>query len=431
MGKSSGTLVKWREYFLTANTDIFDIIERAIMVAAIDCPTEFKLRRDRIAELLFTCKITKCFGCDKLELAVPNDGVHGKEEEEEKDKFDSGFHRETEIDADRNNGSKGSFNGIDHHIKGEEMEVNLHQQGSSYSYGDAEALTDEIEEESQMFAEVMRIKEILDNGEDESDAVLYDSLRRLQLMLLSVEVLKATEIGKSVNALRRHGSKQIRQLAKTLVDGWVVMVDEWMSAAATVVNEGTPESMKKSDLVDEEEGLPSPPLDEGFLFTTQSIPMELSQLFDGMDDDGNPQNSGEFNKNRDKGKKSSMDNQNVPKQKQKVHGEGVTPPKDWKSEQLKKQQPGLKKQEAVVKQQAAYPKTSKPSSGGVGPGRPTKPVVGLSQSKPQQNSDKLTTQKREVPQQNKMRSSDEAAVLLKLEASKRKLQERYREAQNG
>lgn len=36
--------------------------------------------------------------------------------------------------------------------------------------------------------------------------------------------------------------------------------------------------MKKSDLVDEEDGLPSPPLDEGFLFATQNISMELSQV---------------------------------------------------------------------------------------------------------------------------------------------------------
>lgn len=171
MGKSSGTLVKWREYFLTANTDIFDIIERAITVAAIDCPKKFKLRRDRIAELLFTCKITKCFGCDKLELAVPNDGGHGEEEdEEEKEKCSSDFDREIEVEAGRSKESKVTCNGDDHHLvdgDGGEMEVNPHHQVSSYSYGEAEALTDEIEEESQMFGEVMRIKEILENREEE------------------------------------------------------------------------------------------------------------------------------------------------------------------------------------------------------------------------------------------------------------------------
>ncbi|GER52804.1 transcription elongation factor A protein 2 [Striga asiatica] len=40
---------------------------------------------------------------------------------------------------------------------------------------------------------------------DLSDEVLFDSLRRLQLMHLFVETLKATEIGKSVNALHDAG----------------------------------------------------------------------------------------------------------------------------------------------------------------------------------------------------------------------------------
>lgn len=167
MAESSGSLDKWRDYFLTLNSDIFDIIERAIMVAAIDSPKEFKLRRDRIAEMLFTCKVTKCFGCDKLELAVPNDGCDG-EEEEEKQKFRSEFDRGTESE-DRSKESKVNCNGDDHRSDGDagEMGMNLNHQVSHYSYGEAEALTDEMEEESQNFGEVMRIREILENSKDE------------------------------------------------------------------------------------------------------------------------------------------------------------------------------------------------------------------------------------------------------------------------
>ncbi|KAL3534709.1 hypothetical protein ACH5RR_003170 [Cinchona calisaya] len=430
MGKTSGLLDEWREYFLSANSDIFGIIERAITIAAIDSPKEFKSRRDRIAEMLFTCKVTKCFGCDKLELAVPNGGCDKvkEEEEEEKDKYDSESDRGIKVEeVGRCKESKENCNGIDNHgdCDAVVMERNLNHQVSSYSYGEAEALTDEIEEESQNLGEVMRIKEILENGEDEPDSVLFDSLRRLQIMVLSVEVLKATEIGKSVNALRRHGSKQIRLLAKSLVDGWVVMVDDWMNATAAIAHEGTPESMKKSDLVDEEEGLPSPPLDEGFLFATQNISMELSQFFDGMDDDGNPRNSGEFNKNRDNGRKPSLEKQNVPKRKQQIHDGLSSPLKDWKGEQLMKR-------EAVMKKQAAVAKPIKPSFWESGPGRPAKPSVDQYQMKSQQNSDKGTIQKRELhSQHNKLRCSDETDVQLKLEASKRKLQERYQEAENA
>jgi hypothetical protein len=42
-------------------------------------------------------------------------------------------------------------------------------------------------------------------------------------------------------------------------------------------DEGTPDSVNPS-VVDEEEGLPSPPLDEGAFFATQPTSMELSQV---------------------------------------------------------------------------------------------------------------------------------------------------------
>ncbi|CAH8375870.1 unnamed protein product [Eruca vesicaria subsp. sativa] len=41
------------------------------MVAAADCPNKFKSRRDKIAELLFSCKVNRCTSCDHLELSVP------------------------------------------------------------------------------------------------------------------------------------------------------------------------------------------------------------------------------------------------------------------------------------------------------------------------------------------------------------------------
>ena len=44
--------------------------------------------------------------------------------------------------------------------------------------------------------------------------------------------------------------------------------------------EGTPDSVNPSVVDDdEEEGLPSPPLDEGAFFVTQAGSMELSQVF--------------------------------------------------------------------------------------------------------------------------------------------------------
>ncbi|XWS65302.1 hypothetical protein CRYUN_Cryun05aG0081300 [Craigia yunnanensis] len=270
-------LEQWRDYFRTANSDIFDIIDHAIKVAALDCPKEFRLRRGQIAEKLFTCKFTRCSGCDRVELVLPeyeDDNGRGcqasfKRETDEEDGcefFEAGGSKESKANSSRD-------------------DPLMNQIASNYSYGEAEALTDEIEEESMIVGEVFRIKEVLHNSQDEPDSVLFESLRKLQLMALTVDILKATGIGKAVNRVRKHSSKQIGHLAQTLIDGWKELMDEWVSATKAIA-EGTPESVNPS-VVDEEEveekeeeGLPSPPLDVGAFFATQPTSMELSQIPD-------------------------------------------------------------------------------------------------------------------------------------------------------
>ncbi|XP_073285081.1 probable mediator of RNA polymerase II transcription subunit 26b isoform X1 [Primulina huaijiensis] len=394
MANSSVILDKWREYFRRANCDIFSIIEQAIMVAASDCPYDFKLNRDRIAEMLFTCKVTKCFGCDKIELAVPN--VKGAE--------NSGDKRKSLIEAGGSKDSKESKvnSCVDHR---EIIEMNANQV-SNYSYGEAEALNDEIDEESQLYEEVMRMKEILENNEEESDLLLFDSLRRLQLLPLSVEILKATEVGKCVNALRKHRSKEIRILARTLVGDWTVMVDAWFSSAEAIAGaEVATESVKTSVVEEEEEGLPSPPLDEGAFFATPSS-MELSQFFDGMDDDGNPRNSETFNKNRQNGRRPRLEKPGIPMFKLLNLDDSRAAAKDRKDEKTRNQEPKLIKQ----------------------PNRPGSTESGLGRTKP----DKDEIQKKPMQPQQKMKLSDnEDSIQMKLEVTKRKLHEGYQAAENA
>ncbi|GER51918.1 transcription elongation factor family protein [Striga asiatica] len=200
MAKStSASLDKWREYFRTASSDIFDIIEKAIMVAASDCPYDFKLKRDRIAEVLFACKITRCFGCEKLELAVPGGGECPEKSE---DKYKSGIEaggskdtKESKVNSsNRDCDDDDDDDDNDDDNNREVMEMNVNQVRDD-SYGDVEALNDEIEEESQFYGEALRIKEVLDNYKDE-----------------------ATEIGKSVNILRKHSSTEIKNLARSLIE---------------------------------------------------------------------------------------------------------------------------------------------------------------------------------------------------------------------
>lgn len=424
VSKSAARMDYWREYFGSANANIFEIIEGAIMMAASDYPKEFRIRRDGIAQTLFSCRLIKCSGCDKEELAFPvddDDDDPGNDDDDEGVKYKN---KSTDVDG---NWSKESSKVIncsrndddddeeeeedddDHH----DVEVNgSNHHVSNYSYGDAEALTDEIEEESQMFDEVMRIKEIVDNSPDESTFDLCNSLRKLQLMNLSVETLKATEIGKSVNVLRKHASKDVRQIAKMLIEVWKEMVDEWVNATTKLpVSEATPDSMNPS-VLDEEDGLPSPPLDDLAFLNPHSMSLELSQFFDGMDDYGNPRKSGELNKNRDNNRKPSDEKQNITnlKQQKPLNGPTMTRKEDRDS--------NVMKQPTVVK-----------------PTRP--PVANLApQMKPNdrklQNPQKPTLPKRPVAsQQRKPWRSDEESVQDKLEETKRKLQERYQQAENA
>ncbi|XP_043705437.1 probable mediator of RNA polymerase II transcription subunit 26a [Telopea speciosissima] len=61
------SLDHWRKFFETADTNIFDIIEQAIRVAATDHPEEFKCRRDSFAEHLLSFKLRRCSGSKKGE----------------------------------------------------------------------------------------------------------------------------------------------------------------------------------------------------------------------------------------------------------------------------------------------------------------------------------------------------------------------------
>lgn len=71
--KPSASLDTWRDYFRRGDSDIFGIIEHAIMVAAADSPEEFKSRREAITELLFSRQVSRCIGCDQPDLSKAGD----------------------------------------------------------------------------------------------------------------------------------------------------------------------------------------------------------------------------------------------------------------------------------------------------------------------------------------------------------------------
>uniref|UniRef100_A0A0D9ZBI2 TFIIS N-terminal domain-containing protein n=1 Tax=Oryza glumipatula TaxID=40148 RepID=A0A0D9ZBI2_9ORYZ len=72
--------------------------------------------------------------------------------------------------------------------------------------------------EDPVAAETECIKAVLLNDQEKLEAMLFELLRRLQQLELTVDTLTVTEIGKAVSSYRKHNSKQIRHLVQLLIE---------------------------------------------------------------------------------------------------------------------------------------------------------------------------------------------------------------------
>ncbi|XP_074590711.1 putative mediator of RNA polymerase II transcription subunit 26b [Curcuma longa] len=409
MASSSGSVGYWRKFFRSADSDIFDVIEQAIVVAASDYPEELRSRRDRIVEKFFTALLPRCFACDRVE-------PQGAEAEEGR----GSVKRVVAVEKDSKVDSCNDDPDFSHRLV------------SNYTFDEAEALTEEIEEEGQTLEEVRRIKELLSNHQDESDNILFESLRRLQLMELTVDVLKVTEIGRAVNLLRKHDSKQIRHIVRTLIDGWKVLVDEWVSATAAIA-ENSVHSLPSGEF--EEEGLPSPPLDEGALFAAQTTSIPLSAFFDGMDDDGNLRNSRDFDRKWETGRNQKEDRKQWT-EKQSVHDDKVAMMRqEAPMLAISEEKLHMRKYENDMKQSKPQTISIGKSNSESGPGRPTRytseqQICTEMKTKRQQDTATIQRKMPTIPHE-KSKCSEEAFARAKLEAAKRKLHEGYQQAENA
>jgi hypothetical protein len=132
VGLKMESLKKWRKFFSSAGTDICDVIEYAILVAASDCPNEFRRKRDRIAQKLYASTFAI------VSLPEPHDKII-----DDQDAGIKGFH---DKDNEKLNSSIGETDG---------------NRLGNYRCDEAKSLTEEIGEESQVLREVFRIIDIL------------------------------------------------------------------------------------------------------------------------------------------------------------------------------------------------------------------------------------------------------------------------------
>nr|GEY41617.1 transcription elongation factor, TFIIS/CRSP70 [Tanacetum cinerariifolium] len=86
-----------------------------------------------------------------------------------------------------------------------------------------------VNKEDNELAEVLRIKGVLEKGPYVLSP-LHQTLNNLFEvdMRLSYKTLEATKIGITVNALKKHESKVVKQTAKVMIRDWKRMVDEYL-----------------------------------------------------------------------------------------------------------------------------------------------------------------------------------------------------------
>ncbi|KAL3686199.1 hypothetical protein R1sor_004221 [Riccia sorocarpa] len=270
---------KWRNFFESSGQDIWTVIDKAIGVAAADFPQELRLRRDGLTERMYTAHLlhlqdheedVQPRGSDKTNATS---GVYHRDEELEEENDDEPQQQRHRRDSD--DAARGMIRDRD--------------RLDDVRDTDLLAALDEWDQEGMYVKEIMNIKEsIRDIDQPESD--IMEQLNKLEDLNLSVELLQRTEIGKEVNVLRKHSSRRVRAFAKKIVRSWKDLVDEWVRTC----QQPNPTAIgnDQSGVAEEEEGLPSPPLDEGALLAARTASLEMSQFFDFMDDDLSAAGSG-------------------------------------------------------------------------------------------------------------------------------------------
>ncbi|TVU46910.1 hypothetical protein EJB05_06483 [Eragrostis curvula] len=396
----------WRGFFSGARASIFDTIDAAIRVAAADHPDGLRARRDAIAERLYTALVS-------LPPGLPATGPPPQ-------------HQLLTEGA-------GSVPSLCSSDRAEVVTDDGGGAAARRNYSD-----------DPVVAEAFRVKAALSSSQEKSEAELLELLGRLRqleftvdaIMVSSDELLPhATEIGMAVKPLRKHSSKQIRQLVRSLIEGWKAMVNQWMSNGGSTVDH-TPQSVDESCLDQEEAGLPSPPMDEAALFETPCTSIRLSEFFDDMDDDGNIRSDVKESVQCYPGNQEPVKNQSA-------LGQSYDPEQNWRLDQSSlKQSVANDPLNWQTRQQSKTETQGKPSSAAFGPGRPQMPHLERrgSEMRSKQQQEISMAQHRPKPTMpnpstrlgdNSVRVKLELAKDAKLEATKRKLQEGYQEFNNA
>ncbi|XAR73238.1 hypothetical protein NMG60_11007143 [Bertholletia excelsa] len=211
----------FRVILSNSGVEVWEIIDAAITVAAMDYADELKERRDKIVERLYATSASRCRNCD-LDRPGPNGVVQQNKasfEEEEEEEEEENSHKP------HKDGSPSTSQPIHRDDDEEEGE-------------DLDPYCGLFEDEE---IRVLKIKERLEDPDQAEDS-LIELLQSLADMDITFKALKETDIGRHVNRLRKHPSNDVRRLVKQLVRKWKDLVDEW-------VKSNTPEERASSTFI--------------------------------------------------------------------------------------------------------------------------------------------------------------------------------------
>lgn len=188
----------FRSIVESSGVDLWSFIDTAISVASSDYADELKHRRDGIVEKLYSS--TWCRNCD---------GERNVQEMKASEV-------EKEASPQRKGRGSPSTTPQSNHVIEEEEEEEEEDQDRRYG-----GLFDD--EETKILAIIEHLED-----PDQSEESVVELLQTLADMDITFKALKETDIGRHVNRLRKHSSKEVRDLVKHLVSKWKILVDEWV-----------------------------------------------------------------------------------------------------------------------------------------------------------------------------------------------------------
>ncbi|OAE33318.1 hypothetical protein AXG93_1200s1800 [Marchantia polymorpha subsp. ruderalis] len=261
----------WRNYFESSGADIWTVIDKAIGVAAADFPQELRLRRDGLTERMYTAHL--------LHLGDHDDDVHPRGSD--KTNATSGVYTRDEEQDEENDDEPQQRHRRDND---DDAARDMVRDCPLHDERDLVAALDEWDVESLHVKEILAIKESIQDM-DQPESEMLDQLQKLESLNISVDMLERTQIGKDINGFRKHSSRRVRAMAKRIVRSWKELVDDWVKSTESQEPLPLSNGNYHPEMGEEEEGLPSPPLDAGALLAARTASLEMSHFFDFDDDD--------------------------------------------------------------------------------------------------------------------------------------------------